>query len=55
MKLLFVMLTMRGGGAEGALVNLVNNLSKKGHDITVLSLFNVGVNIEKLDKDIIQS
>lgn len=52
MKLLFVMLTMRGGGAEGALVNLVNNLSKKGHDITVLSLFNVGVNIEKLDKDI---
>lgn len=52
MKLLFVMLTMRGGGAEGALVNLVNNFSKRGHDITVLSLFNVGVNIDKLSKDI---
>lgn len=52
MKLLFVMLTMRGGGAEGALVNLVNNLDKTKYDVTVLSLFNHGTNIEKLNEDV---
>lgn len=52
MKLLFVMLTMRGGGAEGALVNLVNNLVNLQNDVTVLSVFNVGVNISKLKKEV---
>lgn len=52
MKLLFVILTLRGGGAEGALVNLVNNLNKSKFDITVLSIFNTGGNIKKLSKDV---
>jgi glycosyltransferase involved in cell wall biosynthesis len=52
MKILFTILTLRGGGAEGALVNLANNLSKHGHDITVMSLFKTGVNIDKLDSNV---
>lgn len=35
MKLLFFSATLKGGGAERVLVNLTNELVKRGHDITI--------------------
>lgn len=35
MKLLFFSATLKGGGAERVLVNLTNELAKRGHDITI--------------------
>ena len=35
MKLLFFIKTLKGGGAERVLVNLTNELVKRGHDITI--------------------
>ena len=43
-KILFFIDSISGGGAEKVLVNLVNNLDKKRFDITVLTLFDGGVN-----------
>lgn len=43
-KLLFMIPTLGQGGAEKVLVNLVNNLDKTRFDITVLTLFDGGVN-----------
>lgn len=51
-KILFVIDTMGYGGAEKALVNLVNNMDKTKYDITVLSMFKFGNNSKKLDKSI---
>lgn len=51
-KILFFIPTLSGGGAEKVLVNLVNNLDKKKYSVTVLALFNVGVNKEYLNSDI---
>ncbi len=39
---------LAGGGAEKVLVNLVNNMDRKKFDITVKTLFDVGVNRDKL-------
>lgn len=38
-KLLFLIPTLAGGGAERVLANLVNNLSREKYDITVQTLF----------------
>lgn len=43
-KLLFLIPTLKHGGAEKVLVNLVNNLDPQKYDITVQTLFDVGVN-----------
>lgn len=51
-KILFFIPTLSGGGAEKVLVNLVNNMDKNKFSITVMTLFNVGVNIESLKEDI---
>ena len=40
--------TLGGGGAEKALVNLVNNLDTKKYDITVETMFDDGVNAKNL-------
>ena len=40
------------GGAEKVLVNLVNNLDKNKYDITLQTIFDVGVNKQYLDKSI---
>ncbi|WP_202105752.1 glycosyltransferase [Streptococcus suis] len=48
-KILFMVPSLSGGGAEKVLVNLVNNLNKK-YDITVLTLFDVGVNKQFLNE-----
>ena len=34
-KVLFLIHTLGGGGAERALVNLVNNMDKQKYDITI--------------------
>ncbi|MBR1811936.1 MAG: glycosyltransferase [Clostridia bacterium] len=43
-KLLFVIPNLMGGGAERVLVNLVNALDKEKFDVTLLSIFDCGIN-----------
>lgn len=47
-KLLFLIPSLHHGGAEKVLVNLVNNLDSSKYDITVQTLFDVGVHRESL-------
>lgn len=51
-KILFFIDTLGHGGAEKALVNLVNNLDDVKYDITLISIFDSGVNKQFLKKDI---
>lgn len=48
-KVLFFIPTLTGGGAEKVLVNLVNHMDHTKYHITVLSLFDVGVNRKSLN------
>lgn len=43
-KILFLIPNLKHGGAEKVLVNLVNNLDPEKYDITLQTLFDVGVN-----------
>lgn len=52
LKVLFLIPNLAYGGAEKVLVNLVNNLNKNKFDITVQTLFDVGVNRQYLNKDV---
>lgn len=47
-KLLFLIPNLAHGGAERVLVNLANNLDSHKYDVTVQTLFNVGVNRQYL-------
>lgn len=47
-KLLFLIPNLKHGGAERVLVNLVNHLDTEKYDITVQTLFDVGVNKQYL-------
>lgn len=51
-KILFFIHDMMHGGAEKVLVNLVNNMDKDKYDITVMTIFDVGVNKQFIGKDI---
>lgn len=51
-KILFLIPTLGGGGAERVLVNLVNNLDKSKYDITVKTLFKSNVNSKYLKSDV---
>lgn len=51
-KILFLIHTLRGGGAEKALVQLVNAMDKTKFDITVMSVLNTGKYIKELDSNI---
>ena len=51
-KVLFLTQNLAGGGAEKVLVNLVNSMDKSSFDITVKTIFNGGVNQERLNEDI---
>lgn len=51
-KILFLIHDLAHGGAEKVLVNLVNNMDKTKYDITVMTLFDVGVNRQYLKKNI---
>ncbi|MCC2707588.1 glycosyltransferase [Intestinibacter bartlettii] len=51
-KILFFIPNLMHGGAEKVLINLVNNLDKSKYDITLQTIFDVGVNKQYLNKDI---
>lgn len=51
-KVLFLIHNLGEGGAEKVLVNLVNNMDYERFDITVMSLFDVGVNKEYLSNKV---
>lgn len=51
-KILFLIHDLGGGGAEKVLVNLVNNMDKSVFDITVMSIFDVGVNKQYLSPEV---
>lgn len=51
-KILFFIPNLMHGGAEKVLVNLVNNLDKDKYDITLQTIFDVGVNKQYLNEDI---
>lgn len=51
-KVLFLIPNLAHGGAEKVLVNLVNNLDKTKFDVTVQTLFDVGVNRKYLNSDV---
>lgn len=47
-KILFLIDSLQGGGAERALVNLVRKLDPKKYDITVATIYNHGIYINQL-------
>lgn len=51
-KILFLINTLGGGGAERVLVNLVNSMDKTKFDITIETMFADGINKEFLTSDI---
>lgn len=51
-KILFLIPNLKHGGAEKVLVNLVNNLDSEKYDITVQTLFDVGVHKKNLKSHI---
>lgn len=51
-KILFLIHDLGQGGAEKVLVNLVNHMDRSKFDITVMTLFDVGVNKQFLADDI---
>ncbi len=51
-SILFLIPTLGGGGAERVLVNLVNNMDREKYDITVQTLFDVGINRGLLKKHV---
>lgn len=53
-KILFLIFNLGGGGAEKVLVQLANALDPEEYDITVQTIFNVGVNKDSLNSNIHQ-
>ena len=51
-KVLFLIPNLGSGGAEKVLVNLVNHMDPNAFDITVMALYNEGVNKTKLAEHI---
>ena len=51
-KILFFIPDLRYGGAEKVLVNLLNNMDREKYDISLLVLFDEGVNKQYLREDI---
>lgn len=50
-KILFFIPNLMHGGAEKVLINLVNNLDRNKYNITLHTIFDVGVNKQYLNKD----
>lgn len=51
-KVLFLITNLAHGGAERVLVNLANNLDKSKYDVTVMTIFDTGVNKQYLSPEI---
>lgn len=51
-KVVFLIPNLKHGGAEKVLVNLVNNLDKSKYEVTLFSIFDVGINKEFLKEGV---
>lgn len=51
-KILFLIPNLAHGGAEKVLVNLANNMDKTKFDVTIQTLFDVGVNKQYIKSDV---
>ena len=51
-KILFLINNLGEGGAEKVLITLVRNLDKSKYNITVMTLFDIGVNKNYLPNDV---
>lgn len=51
-KVLFFIPNLAHGGAERVLINLVNHMNKEKFDVTVQTMFDVGIYKDKLNKEI---
>ncbi|MDU2686948.1 glycosyltransferase [Paeniclostridium sordellii] len=51
-KVLFLIHTLGGGGAEKVLVNVANNMDKSEFDVTVMTVINTGIFREALDSNV---
>lgn len=51
-RILFLIHDLKHGGAEKVLINLVNNMDYEKYEITVMTLFDVGVNKQFLNSQI---
>lgn len=51
-RILFFITSLAGGGAEKVLVNMVNHLDRTKFNVTVQTLFDVGINKKNLSNDI---
>lgn len=51
-SILFLIPCLGGGGAERVLVNLANNLDKTKYEVTVQTIFDIGVNKEYLSNEV---
>lgn len=51
-KILFVINSLANGGAERALVNLVNNLSKSDYEITLFTLYSSNIFDKQIDEKV---
>lgn len=51
-KVLIVVESLAGGGAENVVCNLVNNLNKSKYEITLLSIVKTGIYVAKIDKSV---
>lgn len=51
-KILFFIPSLAGGGAEKVLINLANHLNKEKYRITIMCLFDYGINKNFLGKDV---
>lgn len=53
-KILFMIPTLDGGGAEKVLVNLANRMSRDKYEVTIMTIYPGGVNSKCLDKTIVR-
>ena len=51
-RILFLITNLAHGGAERVLVNLANNLNKEKYDVTVMTIFDEGVNRQYLSANV---
>ena len=51
-KVLFLIPNLAHGGAERVLVNLANNLDKNKFEVTIQTLFDVGVNRQYINQGV---
>lgn len=51
-KILFIMRTLDGGGAEKVLINILNNINYKKYNITLLLINKQGIYMKDINKNV---